>query len=178
MKKDFLEGLKLDEKVIAAILAESEKDSAESAKRLADYDDVKKQLENANATIEKFSDYQQTKAEVEKYKADYQKLKDKSAAKIAVLERSAKINEFLTGKKFANKITAEAVKSKLSDMLVDSANAGKSVKELFEGLLKDDENILMKENAPTPPVVEKLGGNNGSVRLIARLTLKLRALWA
>jgi len=57
MKKDFLEGLKLDEKVIAAILAESEKDSAESAKRLADYDDVKKQLENANATIEKFSDY-------------------------------------------------------------------------------------------------------------------------
>ncbi len=146
MKKEFLEGLKLDEGTVAAILAESEKEEAESAKKIADYDDVKKQLENANATIEKFSDYEQTKAEVEKYKADYQKLKDESAAKITGLERSAKISEFLTGKKFANKITAEAVKSKLSDMLVDTANAGKSVKELFESLIKDDENILQKQN--------------------------------
>lgn len=163
MKKEFLEGLKLDSGVIEQILKESEKERAEGDKahkeelsKFADYEDLKKQLETANATLDKFKDYDQTKAEVEKYKAEIDKLSKDSAARIAGLERENRVTDFLSGKKFVNKITAQAVRKQLADMLADTSNAGKNLEELFSTMVKDDDNILLKENAPTPPVVPQM----------------------
>ena len=82
MKREFLEGLKLDADIIDKIMAENGKDINREKAKYADYDDIKSQLEVANKTIEKFKDYDQTKAEVEKYKAENEKLQKESAIKI------------------------------------------------------------------------------------------------
>ena len=117
MKRDFLEGLKLDAEVIDKIMAENGKDVNREKAKYANYDDIKTQLETANKTIEKFKDYDQTKAEVEKYKAENEKLQKEHAAKIAAMERSAKVKDYLSSKKFVNDITREAIATKMGEVL-------------------------------------------------------------
>src|SRR5574344_975585 len=90
MKRDFLEGLKLEAEVIDKIMKENGKDIESAKAKFADYDDIKQQLETANATMEKFKDYDQTKADVEKYKAELEKSQEESAAKIAAMESSGR----------------------------------------------------------------------------------------
>lgn len=161
MKRDFLEGLGLEAEIIDKIMKENGKDIESAKAKFADYDDLKKQLETATATLEKFKDYDQTKADVEKYKAELKKSQEESAAKIAAMERSAKVGDFLSDKKFVNSITHDAVKKQLADMLTDEKNAGKSLKDLFDEITKDKTDILKDDNAATPPVVPAMGGNKG-----------------
>ena len=161
MKRDFLESLGLESEVIDKIMKENGKDIEGVKAKFTDYDDIKKQLETANATLEKFKDYDQTKADVEKYKAELEKSQKESAAKIAAMERSAKVGDFLSDKKFVNSITHDAVKKQLADMLTDEKNAGKSLKDLFDEITKDQADILKDENAPTPPVVPAMSGKSG-----------------
>ena len=112
--------------------------------------------------MEKFKDYDATKADVEKYKAELAKSQEESAAKIAAMERSAKVGDFLSGKKFVNKFTHDSVKQQLADALADKANAGKNLDDLFAEITKDGGDILVDENKPTPPVVDSMtGGKTG-----------------
>lgn len=161
MKRDFLESLGLESEVIDKIMKENGKDIEGVKAKFSDYDDIKKQLETANATLEKFKDYDQTKADVEKYKAELKKSQEESVAKIAAMERSAKVGDFLSDKKFVNSITHDAVKKQLADMLTDEKNAGKSLKDLFDEITKDQADILKDDNAPTPPVVPAMSGKSG-----------------
>lgn len=161
MKRDFLESLGLESEVIDKIMKENGKDIEGIKAKFADYDDIKKQLETANTTLEKFKDYDQTKADVEKYKTELKKSQEESAAKIAAMERSAKVGDFLSDKKFVNSITHDAVKKQLADMLTDEKNAGKSLKDLFDEITKDQADILKDDNAPTPPVVPAMSGKSG-----------------
>lgn len=161
MKRDFLESLGLESEVIDKIMKENGKDIEGVKAKFADYDETKKQLETANATLEKFKDYDQTKADVEKYKTELKKSQEESAAKIAAMERSTKVGDFLSDKKFVNSITHDAVKKQLADMLTDEKNAGKSLKDLFDEITKDKTDILKDENAPTPPVVPAMSGKSG-----------------
>ena len=156
MKRDFLESLQLESEVIEKIMKENGKDIEREKAKFADYEDIKAQLENANKTLEKFADYDQTKADVEKYKAELEKSQKESAEKISAMERSAKVGDFLTGKKFVNDITHNAIKSQLADMLADEKNAGKSIENLFEEITKDKTDILKIENAPTAPIVPSM----------------------
>ena len=158
MKRDFLESLGIAADAIDKIMAENGKDIESAKAKFADYDDVKAQLATANATLEKFKDYDQTKADVEKYKAELEKSQKESAAKIAAMERSAKVSDFLTGKTFVNKITKAAVNKQLSEMLADEKNAGKNLDDLFAEITKDDANILADEGKPTPPVITSMKG--------------------
>ncbi len=158
MKRDFLESLGLEASIIDKIMKENGKDIEGAKSKYADYDDVKSQLEAANATLEKFKDYDQTKAEVEKYKADLKKSQEESAAKIAAMERLAKVSEFLADKKFVNRITQEEIKKRLADALADAKNEGKNLDDIFAELTKDEKNILEDAEKPTPPVVPKMGG--------------------
>ncbi|MCQ2594825.1 MAG: phage scaffolding protein [Treponemataceae bacterium] len=175
MKRDFLEGLGLEADTIEKIMKENGKDVEREKAKFADYDDIKKQLETANSTLEKFKDYDQTKADVEKYKAELEKSQKESAAKIEAMERSAKVGDFLTGKKFVNDITHNAIKSQLADMLADQKNAGKSIENLFDEITKDRTDLLKIENAPTPPVVPEMkgGGNKGDSDAAARAAMGL-----
>ena len=161
MKRDFLEGLGVPAEAIDKIMAENGKDIEGAKAKFADYDDIKSQLKNANETLEKFKDYDQTKAEVEKYKAENKKLQEESAAKIAAMERSAKVRDFLSGKKFVNDITRDAIAAQMGDALAADGSKGKSLKDIFDEITKDKADILKDDDAPTPPTVPQMGGGKG-----------------
>lgn len=161
MKRDFLEGLGLASEIIDKVMKENGKDIESVKSKYADYDDVKAQLETANKTLEKFKDYDQTKADVEKYKAEAEKTRKESAAKIAAMERSAKVKDFLSGKKFVNDITRDAISEKLSGLLGADESKGKSLDDLFAELTKGKTDILKDENKPTPPTVPSMSGGKG-----------------
>ncbi len=162
MKRDFLEGLGIEAEAIDKIMKENGKDIESAKAKFSDYDDLKQQLETANATLEKFADYDQTKAEVEKYKAEAEKIKQESAAKIAAMERSGKIKDYLSGKKFVNKITQDVITAKMCEALGADDSKGKNLDDIFAEITKDQEaDILKDDTAPTPPVVTAMGGKGG-----------------
>ncbi len=161
MKRDFLEGLGIEAEAIDKIMKENGKDIESAKAKFADYDDLKQQLETANATMEKFKDYDQTKAEVEKYKAEAEKIKQESAAKIAAMERSGKVKDYLSAKKFVNKITQEAITAKMCEALGADESKGKNLDDIFAEITKDQADILKDDTAPTPPVVTAMGGKGG-----------------
>lgn len=160
MKRDFLESLGIASEAIDKIMAENGKDIEGAKAKFADYDELKKQLETANATLEKFKDYDQTKAEVEKYKAELKKSQEESAVKIATMERSGKVKDYLSGKKFVNKITQEAITAKMCEVLGADSSKGKNLDDIFAEITKDQADILKDDNAPIPPVVPAMGGKN------------------
>lgn len=161
MKRDFLEGLNLDADVIDKIMKENGKDIEGAKAKFSDYDDIKKQLETANATLEKFKDYDQTKADVEKYKTELEKSQKESAAKIAAMERSGKVKDYLSGKKFVNKITQDAITAKMCEALGADESKGKNLDDIFTEITQDQPDILKDETQPTPPVVPPMSGKNG-----------------
>lgn len=160
MKRDFLEGLKIEPAVIDQIMTENgkdierEKQKAEKAEQTAK--DTMSQLETANKTMEKFKDYDQTKADVEKYKAEAEKIQKETAVKIATMERTSQVKDYLSNKKFINDITRDAIAGKLTEQLGGDEAKGKSIEDLFKAMTKDQKNILAEENAPTPPNVPSM----------------------
>ena len=158
MKREFLEGLKLEADVIDKIMAENGKDVNREKAKFADYDELKAQLEAANKTLDGFKDYEAVKADVEKYKAESERIKKEADDKIAALERSSKVKDFLSGKKFVNDLTRDALASELSKQLESDDAKGKSLDELFEALTKDKENIFADDKKPTPPVTTSMTG--------------------
>jgi hypothetical protein len=161
MKRDFLESLGIESEVIDKIMKENGKDIEGAKTKFADYDDLKQQLEIANATMEKFKDYDQTKADVEKYKAELEKSQEESAAKIAAMESSGKVKDYLSGKQFVNRITQESIIAKMCEELGADESKGKNLDDIFAEITKDQTDILKDDNAPTPPVVPAMGGKGG-----------------
>ena len=158
MKREFLEGLKLEADVIDKIMAENGKDITREQNKFADYAELKEQLKTANATIEKFKDYDQTKADVEKYKAEAKKAQEDAVAKIAKLEIMSKIKDFTSGKKFVNDFTRESVNNLLEQELAKDENRGKSLDELFKAITDGKENIVVDDKQPKPPVTTSMAG--------------------
>lgn len=179
MQREFLEGLKLEKSVIDQIMAENGKDiEREKQKTLAAQEAAKgaeAQLKKANEKIESFKDYDQAKADVEKYKAEAEAIKKESAAKIASLERSAQVKDFLSGKTFVNDITRDALAAKLTEQLGSEEAKGKSLGDLFTALTKDKKNILVDKEAPTPPVQGDMKGGSPAAdeRAVARAVMGL-----
>lgn len=98
MKRDFLEGLNLDADVIDKMMAENGKDVQRRRQICRLRWSLKRSFLAATRPLKKFKDYDETKAEIEKYKADIEKLQKDSAAKIAAMERLAKVKDYLSGK--------------------------------------------------------------------------------
>ena len=159
MTRDFLKGLGIADDVVDKIMAENGKNIEAAKAKFADYDDLKKQLETANATLEKVKDYDQVKADVDKWKADYQKALTESDQKIRKLERQGQIKDYLGGKKFVNDLTKDALSSRLLAELEKEESKGKSLDDLFKAVTDGMTNIIVDDNQPQPP---KVGPMNGS----------------
>jgi uncharacterized protein YggE len=163
MKRDFLKELGIDEEAINKIMAENGKDinnaKADVEKISAENEQLKKDLETANATLDKVKDYDNVKADVEKYKADLEKSKSDYENKIAAMELAAKVKDFTGSKKFVNDLTRDAINKQLADAVNDDANKGKSLEELFNALTDGKENIFENENKPTPPNVPNMAND-------------------
>jgi alanyl-tRNA synthetase len=161
MKRDFLESLGIPTEAIGKIMAENGKDIESTKAKYADYDDLKKQLETANETLEKFKDYDQTKADVEKYKEELKKSQEESAAKITAMERSAKVKDFLSTKKFVNEITRDAIATKMGEALGEDTSKGKNLDDIFGEITKDKSDIFKDDSKPTPPTMPQMSGKGG-----------------
>lgn len=173
MKREFLETLLKDlnpsSEVIDKIMKENGNDIEGAKAKYADYDDLKAQLEKANATMEKFKDYDQVKSDVEKYKAEAKKAQEESAAKIARLELQSKIKDFTGGKKFVNDFTRDAINAQLEAALGKDESKGKSLDDLFKEITDGKADILKDENKPTPPTeIPMSGGHDKNADAVAK----------
>ena len=163
MKREELTAAGLTEEQINTVMKLNGDDINREKSKFADYDEIKSQLEKANATIDSMKDYEAVKADVLKYQQEAEKAKAEAAAKVQQLELQGKIKDFTSTKKFVNDITREAINAQLESALNDQANKGKSIDELFKALTDGKADILKDDNAPTPPTVPPMGGNGDNV---------------
>ena len=163
MKREELTAAGLTEEQINTVMKLNGDDINREKAKFADYDEIKAQLEKANATIDGMKDYEAVKADVLKYQQEAEKAKAEAAAKVQQLELQGKIKDFTSTKKFVNDITREAINAQLESALNDQANKGKSIDELFKALTDGKSDILKDDNAPTPPTVPPMGGNGDNV---------------
>lgn len=165
MKREFLKGLNLTDEQIDSIMAENGKDIEKEKSKFADYEEIKKNLEEANKTIVSFGDVDAIKADVDKWKSDFKKLQEESEAKIARMERQTKIKDFTGSKKFVNDFTRDYINGELDKALSDDKSKGKSLEDLLSEITKDKTNIFVEENKPQPPKVPGMKTPSGDSNL-------------
>lgn len=179
MTRAQLEEIGLTAEQVDAVIKANGKDIERERGKFADYDDVKAQLEKANATISGMADYDDVKSKVAEYKAQAEKASADAAAKIAQLEIEARVKDYTSGKRFVNDFTRDSINNALKGAVNDEANKGRSIEELFNAIVGDKTNILVDDKAPQPPTVPNMNGNsteeNGVLAAFQRLnpTLKL-----
>ena len=158
MKREELTAAGLTDEQIEKVMKLNGYDINREKAKYSDYNDVKAQLEKANATIEGWKDYDAIKADVTKYQQEAENARKEAAAKVQQLELQAKIKDFTGNKKFVNELTRDAINAQLEKALNDDANKGKSLDDLLKALTDGKTDIFKNDNAPTPPTVIQMAG--------------------
>lgn len=153
MKREELTAAGLTEEQINTVMKLNGDDINREKAKYSDYDDLKAQLEKANATIEGWKDYDAIKADVAKYQQEAENAKKEAAAKVQQLEDKARVKDFTSSKKFVNELTRDAINAQLYDAMNDAANKGKSLDDLLKALTDGKTDIFKDEKTPTPPTV-------------------------
>ena len=175
MKRDELTAAGLTEEQIDKVMKLNGDDINREKAKYSDYDDLKAQLEKANATIDGMKDYDDVKAKVTQYQQEAENAKKEAAAKVQQLELQAKIKDFTGNKKFVNDLTRDAINAQLEKALNDDANKGKSLDDLLKALTDGKTDIFKDENIPTPPTVTTMTSqqqNNDDSAIRAVMGLK------
>ena len=153
MKREELTAAGLTDEQVEKVMKLNGDDINREKAKFSDYDDLKKQLEKANATIDSMKDYEEVKAKVIQYQQEAENAKKEAAAKIQQLEDKARVKDFTSSKKFVNELTRDAINAQLYDAMNDAANKGKSLDDLLKALTDGKTDIFKDENIPTPPTV-------------------------
>ena len=156
MKREELTAAGLTDEQIDKVMKLNGDDINREKAKFSDYDDIKKQLEKANATIDGMKDYEDVKAKVTQYQQEAENAKKEAVAKVQQLELQAKIKDFTGNKKFVNDLTRDAINAQLEKALNDDANKGKSLDDLLKALTDGKTDIFKNDNAPTPPTVTQM----------------------
>ena len=156
MKREELTAAGLTDEQVEKVMKLNGDDIKREKAKFSDYDDIKKQLEKANATIDGMKDYDDVKAKVTQYQQEAENAKKEAAAKVQQLELQAKIKDFTGNKKFVNDLTRDAINAQLEKALNDDANKGKSLDDLLKALTDGKTDIFKDENTPTPPTVTNM----------------------
>lgn len=162
MKREELTAAGLTDEQIDKVMKLNGDDINREKAKYSDYDDLKAQLEKANATIEGWKDYDAIKADVAKYQQEAENAKKEAAAKVQQLELQAKIKDFTGNKKFVNDLTRDAINAQLEKALNDDANKGKSLDDLLKALTDGKTDIFKDENTPTPPTVTTMAAGGAT----------------
>ena len=156
MKREELTAAGLTDEQVDKVMKLNGDDINREKAKYSDYDDLKAQLEKANATIEGWKDYDAIKADVAKYQQEAENAKKEAAAKVQQLEDKARVKDFTSSKKFVNELTRDAINAQLYDAMNDAANKGKSLDDLLKALTDGKTDIFKDENTPTPPTVTNI----------------------
>ncbi|NLU24141.1 MAG: hypothetical protein GXW99_05375 [Clostridiales bacterium] len=154
MKREFLQNLKigdapLSKEVIDAIMEENGRDIEATKKPFADYDDIKKQLGEANTTIEGFKalDVDGIKKAADDWKKKAEDAEKDRDAKIADMQFDGLLTGAVSAAKGKN---AKAIRALLDvDVLKGSKNQSEDIKTALEALKKDSGYLF--ETTETPP---------------------------
>lgn len=171
MKREFLQNFKvgdqsLPKEIIDAILDENGKDIESVKDKYADYDTIKKQLDEANKTIDGFKnmDIDAVRKEAADWKQKAEQAEKDAAEKIATIQFDGLLDRTITGARGRN---TKAIKALLDlDTLRASKNQESDVKAALETLKKDSGYLF--EDAETPPPyargtgTQKLGSGSDS----------------
>ena len=153
MKREELTAAGLTDEQVENVMKLNGDDINREKAKFSDYDDIKKQLEKANATIEGWKDYDAIKADVSKYQQEAENARKEAAAKVQQLEDKARVKDFTSSKNFVNELTRDAINAQLYDAMNDAANKGKSLDDLLKALTDGKTDIFNEENTPKPPTV-------------------------
>src|SRR5574344_1087360 len=98
MKREELTAAGLSDEQVEKVMKLNGDDINREKAKYSDYDDVQKQLEKANATIEGWKDYDAIKADVAKYQQEAENARKEAAAKVQPLEDKARVTDFTRSK--------------------------------------------------------------------------------
>jgi len=136
-----------------------EKAVLENYKTVADYNNVaakrdgyKESLDDVQNKLGKFKDVNldELQGQITTLTDDLKAEKEARAADARKVELEKSVETFLADKQFVNAITATSIKDKLTEELDKDTAKGKSIEDLFKGLVTDAdgnqiENILVTE---------------------------------
>ncbi|HPM06969.1 MAG TPA: phage scaffolding protein [Treponemataceae bacterium] len=155
----------MEKEVIEKIMAENGRDierEKEKANALSlELTNVKTQSAELMQKLESAGDVEKLKADLKEWQDKAKTIERESQAKLKRLETMRKASDFASNKKFANEITKEAITSRLVELLESEDSKGKSIDDLFDGLIEGKENVLLDESKPVPPTVTKMTGTGG-----------------
>lgn len=157
MKTEFLKELKMEQDVIDKILAENGRDIEAAKAKYADYDDVKKQLKEANKQISSFKemDIDGIKKAADDWKEKAEKAESEADKKIEALQFDHALDGALSGAKAKN---AKAVKALLNmDGLKYNNGEVIGLNEQLEKI-KSENDYLFDSGEKPPRVVTKTQG--------------------
>lgn len=133
------------------------KSEAEVTKRLGtmekERDGWKERAETAEETLKGFEgkDFDEITKDRDSWKEKFEELETKQKEAVARAERTAMVEDFLKDMVFVNDITRKSIISQLEEALSLDSAKGKSVEDLFNGLVKDKDgnmipNIIIEES--------------------------------
>lgn len=138
--REFLKGLDLDSELIDTIMAEHgklvTKDKEELQTLKSQIKDLKENSKNANELQEKYNELVKANEEREAQK--------KAKEEDDILTKN--ITSVFGDKKFVNDFTKNAIMNEIKTALKDSANMGKSAKDLFEEITNGKDGIFENPN--------------------------------
>ena len=111
-------------------------------KELADRDKQLEDLKSVDAAgmAKKIAELEETnKANEKTRKKEFDEAQKAHELEIVKLKRSAETKEFMSGHKFINDLTRDALMARLEEALDKPENAGKSRKELLDSLVAGDD---------------------------------------
>lgn len=131
----------------------------ENYKTIEDYngvvekrDGLQKSLDDVQGKLQEFEkiDIEDLQGQIRTLTTDLQAEKDARVADARKIELEKSVDTFLSDKKFVNDLTAKSIRGQLMEVLDQDAAKGKSIDDLFKGLITDDEgkeleNILVSE---------------------------------
>lgn len=155
MKREFLKNFKVGEQelpkeVIDAILDENSRDIDAAKAKFSDYDDLRRQLEEANRSIEGFKalDVDGVRKAADEWKAKYEQAQRDAAAKIADMEFSGVLESAIRDAKGRS---VKAVSALLDiDALKESKNRAEDIRAALAALKKDSGYLFEAEQTPPP----------------------------
>lgn len=164
MKREFLRELGLTDEQIDKIMAENGKD-IEKYKTLAETKEaelkqIKQQLEEANAQIEKFKDMdiESIKAAAEDYKQKYEKAKEEAQREIEQIKFNYAIEKALTNAKARNVKAVKALLDLENLQLADDKILG--LDEQLERIKEENDFLFESEDNQKLPKFVGPGGDD------------------
>ena len=136
--REFLKGLEFDDETVDTIMAEYGKLVTKDKEEIQNLKSQIVSLKESSGADWK-TKFEELDAQIKKQEAD-------KTAKEKDDMLTSNINQVFGDKKFVNDFTKNAIVNEIKTALNDSANAGKSAKDLFEEITKDKTDIFVNPN--------------------------------